>query len=337
MERVIQLLNDRHPNLSKNSLYQVLVGRRTATTLFFAVENQVDAWLGVAPKLDKKIWLQRSQWTEQPILDEEYYGIFTYRLGTVPHYILANYQNAFLLLLQTLSYGRMKVTNYQPVTTSFQAQQLVKHFYFSLRKTKWNNKGEMAQVVHDELLTFFAEQPEKITEWYLELLVGYQVPAYTMSQMANETPYKVTEMSLLITAYFSKIFVHFLHTDSFLGHFFRFVLANQHPWNQSVEITYQFWQKGLTIEEISHQRRLKPSTINDHLMEIMLYFPNPFIKKWEQMFKQSFKDWHVTDLPNTFEEFRHCYGEKLPYWTMRLVKYYLSDGSLPLGGEWFDG
>ncbi|MCZ0717658.1 helix-turn-helix domain-containing protein [Aerococcus kribbianus] len=340
MKMIVASLQEKRQTVSDNRLYQVLVGRRTATTLFFAVEAQVQAFHGLLPHLSKEQWQVFCQDNTRPNWDKirlvEAKDLWLQANNQIPKAVRNLWWESFALLLQSLSYTRHQNNSFIPISQTHQAQHIVKLYFAHYRqKNRTMTKADIAKACFEEIKRFANQYPQGLNDLFWPQFSGDQVLGATVDQVARQANYDSREVALISSAYFDTLLATCIQSNGVLGEFFRLLVQHAHPWNQSIEITFCHLNEGLGMEEIARKRGLKVSTINDHLQEILLYFPQAFKQDFCQQLGQDLEAM-PKNLPESYADFQALYGVDKPFYLFRLWQYYDRVKQLPLGGVWDD-
>lgn len=325
--------------LPQNSVYQVLIGKRTATTLFFAFSNHLTAYLGLYPKLQKNVWLSYTQNVEDYISIEAIFRqdnhsefmelIFDKILPSRNGLIIANHHHkhhlAFKLLLQVLSNHLAENSHYSPIVQDLDIQQFIKSFVLMIKREN-ADKAVLTAIghsLHQQLIKDLTDFPNQAALLFLEQFEGAQLPAQTLEQAAEN--HQLSKRAVVITqqAVLDQLYQNWLSgetledTTHWLQVFTR-GLFNQFPiWNQTTQETLDMFNQGNSLEQIAFKRGLKLSTITEHIIEISL--SNPKIIEPLVVELLDLKDIGIliTTKPDvTYEGFKDRFGEKA-YWLYR--------------------
>ncbi|WP_270279674.1 helix-turn-helix domain-containing protein [Vagococcus bubulae] len=102
-------------------------------------------------------------------------------------------------------------------------------------------------------------------------LVGHDVVGYTLSQFAKQTNHDVLYVYLLYKSSLHKMIEQLLlGVNGFPLIFSILASIEEERENDTVDVTSSLIEKGYSINQISHMRRLKESTITDHFIEMSL-------------------------------------------------------------------
>ncbi|GMB07831.1 helix-turn-helix domain-containing protein [Thermolongibacillus altinsuensis] len=183
------------------------------------------------------------------------------------------------LLVQTIS-NLVHETTFEPIQRDEETLLFVKRWLLSRR-----NVTALAQSLYEELHRLLSRLDEKEANVFVWRLTSYERIGLTNEQVAlalQEDP-----------AYTQLLFQHVLHfflkTTEKESHRFpllfslRADLYETIPLTSSTKKTYELLQQGRTLDEIARIRRLKRSTIEDHIVEIAANIPHfsiaPFLSE----------------------------------------------------------
>lgn len=326
-------------DLPQNSVYQVLIGKRTATTLFFAFTNHLTAYLGLYPKLQKNVWLSYTQNVDDYVSIEAIFRqdnhsdfmqlIFDKILSSRNGLIIANHHHkhhlAFKLLLQVLSNNLAENPHYSPIIQDLDIQQLIKNFILMIKRA-YADKADLTAIghsLHRQLIKELSAFPDQAALLFLEQFEGAQLPAQTLEQSAES--HQISKRAVVITqqAVMDQLYQNWLNggtlddCSQWLQVFTQGLFIQFPIWNQTTQETLDMFNQGNSLEQIAHKRRLKLSTITEHIIEISL--SNPKIIEPLVVELLDLKDIGIliTTKPDaTYEAFKDRFGEKA-YWLYR--------------------
>ncbi|UGB29301.1 helix-turn-helix domain-containing protein [Metabacillus sp. B2-18] len=185
------------------------------------------------------------------------------------------------LLVQVLSNYTYEKKDYLPVTKNQEDLQWVKIFL----KQQDRSNNELTNCLYKELKDILNTQLSKDATIFVQRLTSSQKIGLTFEQIA----YKHDEDSI----YTYLLFWNVVHSiiQSLQTNKDKYLLLNeiiQDKWHiegftSSTKITRSYLLQGLDPAEIATVRRLKQSTIEDHIVEITLhdqqYIPTPFLNE----------------------------------------------------------
>jgi uncharacterized protein YpbB len=168
------------------------------------------------------------------------------------------------LLVQTIS-NLVHETTFEPIQRDEETLLYIKRWLLSRR-----NVAALAQALYEEMHRLLSHLDEKEANVFVWRLTSYERIGLTNEQVALALQEDATYTQLL--------FQHVLHfflkmTEKEPERFpllfsLRADLYEAIPLTSSTKKTYELLQQGKTIDEIARIRRLKRSTIEDHLVEI---------------------------------------------------------------------
>ncbi|MFP7201189.1 helix-turn-helix domain-containing protein [Lysinibacillus halotolerans] len=184
------------------------------------------------------------------------------------------------LIVQSLSHhgaGRMSFT---PIQKDDHIQHWVRQFLL-INQYK---EGNLQKTLLDEIVGSLesSKVEERAKSIVINRLAGFQTAGLTWQQISYQE--NLSEMDVQL------IYISTLHSwiTQISNHPEQYLLLNQLakdirvviPLSGSAHQTAELFRKGYLIEEISHIRRLKVSTIEDHIVEIAMNDPDFSIEQF---------------------------------------------------------
>jgi len=291
--QIFQKLNNER---TISAAYHVLRGKRSGQTIQDIGLFQLHNYFGLLPKLPrktfdeavnsflqyswltmqesghysmKKLGLQRAEQTSAFLFDGWHYR------GN-EHIFFAR----FSLIVQSLSYQSAGVRSFSPISRDTNIQSWVRTF---LVESNFQD-GHLQQQLLEECERALSVLPLSDANKQLVLyrLSGHSLPGWTWQQLASERQETVLDCQLA--------FIELLHTLLNEVH-----QTNDYPLlgkvaeglrvkallTDSAQQTAHLYEQGYSIEQIVQIRKLKQSTIEDHLVELAMNEPNfsigPFV------------------------------------------------------------
>lgn len=326
-------------SLPPNSVYQVLIGKRTATTLFFAFSNHLTSYFALYPKLQKDIWLAYTQNVTDYISVEAIFRqghqnkyMQTLFEEVLPHrqgLMIANHHHqhhlAFKLLVQVLSHAQAEKPNYSPIVQDIAVQQLIKDFHLMVKRSAADQAdlSAMGQSLHWQLRKELSTFPDQAALIFLDQFEGARISAQTLEQESEM--HQLTKRAVVINqqALMDKMYQNWLSgktlepESQWLQVFTKGIFTQFPIWNQTTQATLDMLNQGLDLQEIANRRRLKLSTITEHLIEIALSNPEiiaPIVVEKLNITDVSFLIEAEPDA--SYEAFNERFGDR-DYWLYR--------------------
>lgn len=173
------------------------------------------------------------------------------------------------LLIQVCSNLVHQRAEYIPVQRKTDTQLWLKRFLQQSSK----DRKDLAKSLYQEIVSCFDTEPSLEPALLVIRLTGYDRIGLTSQQAAN-----FFKQELM---YYQLLFINLLHftLDTILHNPNEYPLLSSiiadlnqpYSFTLSTSKTYTLLQKGFTIDEIAVIRKLKRSTIEDHLVEIALF------------------------------------------------------------------
>ncbi|RAV77401.1 hypothetical protein DBT54_08850 [Aerococcus loyolae] len=306
-------------DLNQNTLYQILIGKRTPSSLFYAYSHQLLFLFNLCPQLSKLSWKKLGQVDHEPETDmQTLLAGLKYRQGLFPKANHQAIQTSLLLFFQALANASHGEKSYQPLTQSAQIQYQVKRF-FAWTQKKYRKK-ELATILGQELEAILATWPLEQADMLLARIGYVDLPALTYEELASRYHFTLDQCHLYYSSLIDRLMVTVLSADTspLLKSFFESFIAPYPPWSDSANVSYHYIKQGYSLEEIAKNRHLKVSTIADHYVDIMLSCPEVLAQEASDLFGADLKkiDWSLAY--DHFESFQKAFP-KAPYW---LYRYY---------------
>jgi uncharacterized protein YpbB len=269
------------------SIYHLLKGKKTSQTIqdahlfqltpYFGVYSSItrDAFEAVINKQSKQQWIvscgdQRFGLTKA---GEEYllllcnqYPAPIHLNGLKFHQKDMRFWERLSLLVQVVSNLVNKETNYIPIQKNKETHSWVKSF---LQKTKLE-RNQIGKALYGELVSCLQGDNCPNPSFIIFRLTGFKRIGQTSQQIA--------EMLNMNTQQYQLEFLNILHyliekisTNKHQFPLLYAILENLHEkivMTNSSYKTYELLKRGYTIEEVAEYRKLKTSTIEDHIVEI---------------------------------------------------------------------
>lgn len=287
---LLRILSQLNNERTISAAFHLLRGKRSGQTIQDVGIFELHEYFSLLPKLSRKKFDQEVQQ-----IMEERYLIKNDEMG---HYHMTakglekgvaelpcsfngwNYRGnehiffaRLSLIVQALSYQSSKVKQFIPIQRDEQIQHFVRVFLL--------NNSYQAGHLQQELFREITESIEKLPitilqkELLINRLTGINMPGYTWQQLAFDADMSEMDVQLL--------YISALH--NWLVEVPNYTHLNNLAENVKVDIvltgsayhTAELFKKGYSISEIASMRRLKDSTIEDHIVEFAMNEPSfPF-------------------------------------------------------------
>lgn len=281
--QLIQLLSPTSPRRIR-VIENLLVGKRSVSTLYWGMRYGLLDWLGYQKHLTR-------QEMETAVNDAAAKGLVTVTdlqagltasgntlrqadrrrdyqpkaLGVRLTVDIPRFWQRLLLAVQVVSEYSYHNRQYYPLRADYRDKQAIKRWFSA-------NKADVTTRLPEALITFFKTQPEPAADLFSHLLTGHNTPGYTLSQLAAQTELSATTGQLMQTDALCQLAEQVLRDDQ---HVLTLLMNDlqQSPVSDSAMATLTAFQRGQSFDQISHQRKLKPSTVREHLLEAAIFLP----------------------------------------------------------------
>lgn len=262
--------------LKASTVYQILIGKRSSSTLLYGYLWDLLPYWSVFPKMKKASFFQLLQemvakgWLTEVAPD------YFVKTKMAPHLteaqveVVAGLQNfkfnksapvawrLLRLLVQTAS-EYQRSTSFVPLETGPQYTEPVRQLVRS-------NGTKLRPMLYQELEQIFSQLPETAANGLALSFSGYQVQGLANYQTVAEELADHPWSPLALRSRQHRFFTLALQQPSFLTYQIiqPFIQLDQ---NHSAMVTKDYFTAGFTFQEVAAVRKLRPGTINDHLIE----------------------------------------------------------------------
>lgn len=312
----------------------ILVGKRTVSTLYWGMRYQQLSWLGYEKKLSREVmdqlvaelkakgWVTVTQ-TNAQLTDQ---GAAAQR-EMVQNRYQPQYFNVRLavdietfwqrLLLATQAVSELSYQNhhYYPLQVSWQVKQSVKHWYSRF------HGADLTGQFDGFWQHFFAQLPDPQAAFMGRLLVGHQRPGETRLQVARDFGLSQAEADVMATDLICQLAraasqSTILSVNSLLAGLKQSLIST------SAQQTLASFMAGESLTAISQKRSLKLSTVREHLLEAAIMLP-----KEQFDFQRVLKPELVAEVQHRFADtpldewqFKQVADLSIEFWQFRLIE-----------------
>ncbi len=277
-------------------MYHILTGKRTTSVLLSAVRSDLERYFGLFPKLKQDWFINKvekfsklgliEETAEEFMLTEEGHKLTEDYFMSHQRVMQSNqlryamvvslFKKRVLFLSQVLSEAKHQNTHYFPIEKRVAEQTWLKHFLKSLDEPK----EVVAEKLGYEWIHLLEKTSIKNKALFVQQIEGNGQARQTAGQLASEANFEEAEVILEWQQGWLAILTYLEdnkgHSPIFMA-LYQELIENGGLCSQSVRETYRYLATGNTPSEIAEKRRLKASTIHDHLSEMaIIYTKFPF-------------------------------------------------------------
>jgi len=323
-----------------NRLYRILTGNRTMSTLIGVTEDKAEVFFASLPHLKEEYYHQLLDgFFREGIVEENESGLVL--LKEIPDFSLVtngshpvNYlmhpysfvqlRDVTRLWVEWISYHCYEEKSYRPLVQNVWLQQLFKRWY---NEEKATITPEWVSSVVDEFKTWADKQEAPVKEQWVGLFNGAKSTAALEDELVSLWEFTSVEdcnplSRLVLMKWVSDVFEDsekFPITYRWFSKMFEWISHE----TSSVQETVRLFEKGMKRIEIAHYRKLKESTINDHLLKYVLLTKEALYKRVEETkaamaYKSLFENGQYHSYKEAKDQFE-AEGKKMDFF---LFRYY---------------
>ncbi|MDC3413085.1 helix-turn-helix domain-containing protein [Aquibacillus sp. 3ASR75-11] len=298
---VLQCLNKINQERTVYNIFHLLKGKRSSQTLQDAHIYKLKNYFGIYKNINKKTfhscidrltkhgYLENGSSSTCVVTDKGKRKLEQNRdLVQRTPFRGMEYSNVAQILLERLLLFIQTTTNivsgnhiFIPITDKSEVLRWVKRIY---RKNK-EMLPELLEKLYSELMLFCESLPDQEACIFVDQLTGYRKYGLSKEQLAMKYNLPLEDVELKRALIIHKLINHINRVCQTTDLLPFFIKDLQQPFflTTSAQKTYTLLQKGFTIEQITTLRRLKESTVFDHIVEIALVDPtlpiDPYVSK----------------------------------------------------------
>ncbi|MFC5976012.1 YpbB family protein [Carnobacterium antarcticum] len=284
-------------DVSKKSstIYHILTGKRTASILYNAQQYRLTAYFSLFPKIKRQQFerlINKMERLELITADSEGEGYQLTEIGakgyqqyfmkhTYPVHlnqlkngaVNAYFWRKCLFVTQVLSEVRHGNKRYLPLEKEWKNQIWLKNWL----NQHHQDKQTLAQQFGKEWLFLLNELTETNAEIIVAYLTGHGKIGKTRRQLAEHYGIEPLEAEIILTDCLAELIEWIERQPQMVPLFFSIYSETARDYSgitQSAAITQKYLLNGHSIEEIADLRRLKFSTISEHVIEISIVDPS---------------------------------------------------------------
>lgn len=282
--------------LKETSVFYILQGKRTASMLYRAVDYSLEPIFGFLPKLDrttyqKKLhhlitvnYLSFMEESQELVLTAE--GKAALEAYFAEHYeplhlnwltegkTVTDFQKVIYFLTQIFSEARYSNKRYIPIEKNTVIQQWVKRWLHRQSKPP----HELGVQFGSEWKKVLSQLEPNNAVIVVQLMSGHGSSGFTRAQIAQQLHLEETEIRVRLLDTLNFIVQYSLANKEAVPLFASILLElrqkNQKGLSKSALDTLVLLQQGYSLEQICQIRKLKKSTVSEHIIECVIVEPS---------------------------------------------------------------
>lgn len=313
-------LIDSHPRRYR-VIEGTLQGRQTVATLFWAQQYGIQGWFGYRRNLSRDAYDQQlAQWAQAGLLaiDQQAktvrltargqrernlyrHGHYQPRCGHLSWIVnTTRFANRFLLGIQTVSELAHQNNRYVPLDVPPAEMAAVKQWFYRYRPALVSGvAAECFQLGH-----LLEQTDPRWPQLLAASLVGYQTSGLYDQQLRQLLKLSADSLALLKHDVWLTVAATMLKKPDWLLSRLTKPLLRQLPLSRSAGKTLACYRSGIPLDEISRRRRIKITTVREHLLAAAIQLPGSVDarqligpKRWAEfadLFRGPVASWHWT-------------------------------------------
>lgn len=292
---LLSLFSDQQAK-KETSIYYILLGKRTASMLYRAIDYALEPVFGFSPKLNRVVYQQRldalikagfvrfAEETKEGLLTptgkevlNDYFSQHyqpTYLNWLTEGRTVLVFQKVVYFLAQILSEIRYNNKRYIPIEKNAAVQHWVKK-WLSNQDLNFQDIGIQFGSEWKELLSQIEPDNAAVI---VHLMTGHDRIGFTKAQLAQKMEQDKTEVHMRLLdslSFIAQLITKKPEKTPLLTSIWSEIARkNNHGLSQSAQDTQRLLQQHYSIEQICSIRRLKKSTISEHIIELAIVDPN---------------------------------------------------------------
>ena len=280
MEQLILAILREKDKLKLSTLYQILIGKRTSSTICYAFFHDLLAYFGCLTQLEEESWYHTCQKLAKRgkvALEDGHISLTGQMNENRADFVLPGHINFYRFGKVDGVGWRLMQFFVQQVTTNGEHRSLENGSFYSyeVQKLLASRNGQAKEEVYVELQEAFQHFSDSEANLLARTLTGNKQIGETFYQILDDDLDTLTKRLLQANAT-HQFYQYFLQRPDSLIHellkdWYRMGL------NRSLLLTRELFLAGANVQEIAARRHLKESTVRDHLIEWAVNDPNfPF-------------------------------------------------------------
>lgn len=282
-QQLLHILQKYNGQRTVFSAYHLLKGKKSGQTIQDVGLFDLHPYFSLLPKLTKEIYMEQvdSLLENQMIyIDENQMISVTTNVNETKEFFdgwhLRGGEHIFFtrlqLIVQTISNDMKGENRFLPIVRDERIQQFVRNY---LKSIQFKNRDVQQQFI-DELSNAIDKMMtiEQVKNIIVYRLTGYEAVGWTWGQLAEQLEMDIIDVQLYYV-YGLHNLIHTIEKEKLplLMHILQNIRV-QTVLTESTQKTANLLKQGYSLEQIAIRRRLKLSTIEDHIAELAMTDPN---------------------------------------------------------------
>jgi uncharacterized protein YpbB len=267
-----------------SSAYHLLRGKRSGQTIQDVGIYKLHTYFGLLPKLKRETFDHAIKLLEnEQFITVDETGFYTLKDEVVPNDVpyfngwryRGNEHRFFsrvTLLIETISYIKNEIVFFAPTEKNVETQKFIRGFLRTQPFRSESFRMQLFQELHEVISR--ANMQEQQRELLVGRFTGNRIAGYTWQQLASKYALSELDIQLLFVSALHALLVVVEEQEvPILKQLAKDVIVET-PLTESTNETAKLLNEGKSLDQIAQIRRLKQSTIEDHIVEIVMNIPS---------------------------------------------------------------
>lgn len=338
MNELLRFFSEKQPRRIR-VIENTLKSRRTVSTLFWAKQYGILTWTGAFRKLEREQFdrsldellqnglirideKEQALLTTAGVLEQEEMIDHSYQPSFFEWYWLANtnqIESRLYFAIQVISELAYHNRYYAPLTNDYREQQFIKNWLHTYPGDLIKEMIKELEILGDSL----ASVDQRLANYFFYSLIGYHEAGMTVTdfkRLFSLDDFDVQVLkhdALLAVTAFSRSY------HGALSQLLENLIASS-PLSLSSQRTTDLYRQGRSISEIARYRRLRESTVREHLLESAIISPK--LLDWQRLLptevRQHLANYYQGDSSSWRFDAEHVPGGDAAFFYYRLFQIY---------------
>ncbi|MEK4301282.1 helix-turn-helix domain-containing protein [Oceanobacillus sp. FSL W8-0428] len=232
--------------------------------------------------------------------------------------VMESFKQRLLLFIQTITNTSKKRYLFIPISDNYEAEQFVKGFY---KQYKQRSK-EVLQQLYKELEKALSGLSDLEASMFVDRITSFYSYGSSLQQLSQDYQLSIQDCFLILQKGFYRLLSVQEQDNDYpmLKLFTKNLYISDTPLSQTAQLTLRLLHKKHSFKEIMQIRRLKATTIQDHLVEIAMHETDfPFFDYLNSAIYEEIKEIVHSKQTYRLKEIKNNVNPDISYFQIRLA------------------